>query len=184
MRPGGEIFIFGHFRFFPVFFRFFRFFFCFGPPGPPGLVCSMVFHCFFVDFWWFSWFWWFWIFIASKLGFNELFFFALRHHVLFVNRFSLKSLLQVIVDLIWSWKHVFFNNIDENLVIDEIMSKSCPYVRAGGGASWPLLKLKMYEKAIISGNPCFFKSRSSSSSPSNVKWKNLVVGTNGVVPKP
>ena len=28
------------------------------------------------------------------------FFFALRHHVLVVNRFSLKSLLQVIVDLI------------------------------------------------------------------------------------
>ena len=43
-------------------------------------------------------------------------------------------------------KHVFFNNIDENLVIDEIMSKSCPYVRAGGGCKLTVAQVENIRK--------------------------------------
>ena len=154
-KQGSFSVIFGYFRFFlffPVFF--------FRSPWAPWAPWASMFNGFSLFFI---------VFLSIlrilnsycvEVGVQWAFFFcALQHHVLFVNGFFGKSLLQVIVDLIWSWKHLFFNNIDENLVIDEITSKSCwnhvpTYARGGGsGASWLLLKLEIHDFDMILGWP-------------------------------
>ena len=105
--PGGEIFIFGHFRsfsvfsgFFPVFFVFFLFRSPWAPWASMFNGFSLFFIVFLLIFDDFHDFHDFEYLLRRSWGSMSFFFFALRHHVLFVNRFSLKSLLQVIVDLI------------------------------------------------------------------------------------
>ena len=144
MRPGGEIFIFCHFRsfsvfsgffrFFPVFFRFFRF----RSPWAPWVSMfngfSLIFIVFLLIFDDFHDFHDFEYLLRRSWGSMSFFFFcsSTSRSVCQWLFFEIIAAGHCWLDLIM--KTCFFNNIDENLVIDEIMSKSCPYVRAGGGA--------------------------------------------------